>query len=317
MIFAGPRRYLDGHCPEAIPTAPPELRIEVLHDLPDAAPDRWRCLIAKDSDDFARSGRQFLRLQEDVAGDTRRFELIGGLVVEATPTQQRLRIRAPATMHPDTLGAFIMGTAMLCYFKALRRLCLHAAVAAREGAVALICGPSGAGKSSLAASLHKQGWFIVVEDLAVVEPVHGKFLIRPGYGSLRLWPDSVDALSLRNESAPIASGAEKQYSPLRRYNGLSPPLSAIVYLRERMPAANASLDLQSERSPAESMARLYANSLAPYMNLPSEVPRLLTLCRQMVCTVPSYSLRLADNWNTIEDATEILSATLLSSALRN
>ena len=34
LVFAGPRRYLDGHCPEAGPQAQPQLWVEVVHDAP-------------------------------------------------------------------------------------------------------------------------------------------------------------------------------------------------------------------------------------------------------------------------------------------
>ncbi len=312
MTIAGPRRYLDGHFPAAAPGSAPELQIEVVHDLADAVPVRWRCLRAHDPESAASSGHQFLRLLEDLSGSSRRFELLHGLVVEAMPTQQRLLVGAPATMHPDTLGAFITGSALLCYFKALRRLCLHAAVIERDGAAILICGPSGAGKSSLAASLHRQGWSIVVEDLAVVEPVEDHFQVRPGYGRLRLWPDSVAALSLRDQSAPIASGAEKRYLQLPPYVGWSPPLAAIVFLGKRLVAATTPLDLQLERSPAVAMAQLYGNCLATYMTLPVEVPSLLAQCRRMVCALPCYSLRLANDWSTIDTASESLTATLRS-----
>lgn len=310
LVFAGPRRYLDGHCPEAGPQAQPQLWVEVVHDAPPADPSEWRSVIGHNDNAAENTGRHLVRMLEHIDGSARRFDLILGLCVEAAPLQRRLRVITPATMHPDTIGAFITGSAMVCYFKAQQRLCLHAAVVARDGRALLICGPSGAGKSSLAAAMQRQGWSVVAEDLAVVEAENGSFRVRPGYGRLRLWSDSVLGLSLGDECLQIASGADKHYLTLQAYEGLSPPLSAIIFLRERAKGAQAPLDLQPIGSPANAMALLFGNSLAPYMNLPGEVRLLLRLCQEMVVALPRYSARFADDWNTIDEATELLAAAL-------
>ena len=317
LVFTGPRRYLDGHCPEADPQARPELRVEVVHHPEAHDPAAWRILSSYSADGDPGTGRHLVRVLEHVDGSARRFELIFGLCVEVAPLQQRLRVVTPATMHPDTIGAFITGSAMVCYFKAQQRLCLHAAVVAREGSALLICGPSGAGKSSLAAAMQRQGWSVVAEDLAVVESENGGFRVRPGYGRLRLWPDSVQGLSLETECFRIATGAEKHYLPLQHYPGFSPPLSAIVFLRERLRAAKSPLDLQPIESPANAMALLYGNSLAPYMSVPVEVRALLRLCQQMVVALPSYSARLADDWSSVDEATRLLAAALVPGVARD
>lgn len=306
VVFAGPRRILDGHCPEAAPDAEPELWIDIVHDHREADPTLWRCLISRNSAVPPGMGRHFVRLLEHVDGATRRFELILGLWVEVALGSRRLRIGAPATMHPDTLGAFVTGSAMLCYFKAQQRLCLHAAVAARDDHALLICGPSGAGKSSLAAAMQRQNWRIVAEDLAVIEFNGAAFQVRPGYARLRLWSDSVRALSLGSQCSQIASGTDKHYLALPTHEGFSPPLSAIVFLREREREAGSPIDVQPMHSPAVAMAQLYANSLAPYMNIPGEVRRLLGMCQQMAAALPSFSVRLADDWSRIDEATTTL-----------
>jgi hypothetical protein len=306
LTIEGPRRFLDGHC-EPLPAdaeAGQRMRLEVLHDTP-ASAIGWRTLVTHDPERARQHGHRFLALLEDPSGQIRRYRMINELTVDASPAQGWLRVHAPAMMHPDTLGAFVIGTAMLCYFKAWRRLCLHAAVLSRDQIAVLLCGPSGAGKSSLAAAMQARGWRVVVEDLAVLEWDGPVARVRPGYGRVRLWRDSVEGLALDERASQIAYGADKHYLPVRTQRDWSPALSRLVFLRERI-ADGVDACQNTMLSSSLALARLYGNSLATYLNPPAEVPGLLQSCRQLATALPCEELRLADGWSRMAQACESL-----------
>jgi hypothetical protein len=90
-------------------------------------------------------------------------------------------------------------------------LVLHAAGARTESGMVLFAGASGSGKSSLAASLHKGGYRLVGDDAIVISETGGKITGRAIYRSLRLFPDSIDALIPRSARlSPVASYTTKQ-----------------------------------------------------------------------------------------------------------
>lgn len=66
---------------------------------------------------------------------------------------------------------------------------IHAsAVVAGDDAVAFLSTNMG-GKTALAAAFLQQGHRLLTDDVLAVEERHGRFLGRPGYPALRMWPD--------------------------------------------------------------------------------------------------------------------------------
>jgi hypothetical protein len=70
---------------------------------------------------------------------------------------------------------------------------LHAtAVDGPEGCCAFL-GNAGIGKSTLAAAFVRRGWTLVCDDCLHFDPGEDGINVVPGYGGLRLWPDSIEA----------------------------------------------------------------------------------------------------------------------------
>jgi len=70
---------------------------------------------------------------------------------------------------------------------------LHAtAVDGPDGCCAFL-GHSGIGKSTLAAALVRRGWQLVCDDCLHFDSGTDRVTVVPGYGGLRLWPDSIEA----------------------------------------------------------------------------------------------------------------------------
>lgn len=77
-------------------------------------------------------------------------------------------------------------------------LVLHASAIAMEGSVVAVLGTSGQGKSTLAAWLASQNYPVLTDDCLVIrwDEEEQEWLAQPSYESVRLWPDSVDALGI-------------------------------------------------------------------------------------------------------------------------
>lgn len=70
----------------------------------------------------------------------------------------------------------------------------HASVVTvKDGAVAFL-GETGYGKSTLAASYALSGAKFLTDDALIIEETLEGCIVHPGHASLRLWPDSVDAI---------------------------------------------------------------------------------------------------------------------------
>lgn len=89
---------------------------------------------------------------------------------------------------------------------------LHgSAVASGDRALAFL-GPKGAGKSTTSAILHSLGYKVVTDDLIALEIRANGVYVRPGFPSLKLYPDAIErALNAdRNSGFRIASDGSKR-----------------------------------------------------------------------------------------------------------
>ena len=73
-------------------------------------------------------------------------------------------------------------------------LIIHASAIGVNGAAILFVGTSGVGKSTLAASFDQSGTTMLCDDAVIVEFADGRATARAIYPSLRLHPDSLEAL---------------------------------------------------------------------------------------------------------------------------
>ena len=66
---------------------------------------------------------------------------------------------------------------------------LHASAAVVDGRAAAFLSSNHGGKSALAATLMQAGHRLLTDDILPIEQVGGRFLGRPGYPCMRMWPD--------------------------------------------------------------------------------------------------------------------------------
>jgi len=122
------------------------------------------------------------------------------------------------------------------------REALHATAVQTPYGVCAFTGPAGAGKSTVAASFLLEGYPVLSDDCLVLEEADGAILATPAYPGLRLWGDTLEALTQDDTSVGVA-----QYTSKQRYVG--------GLLHERFPTAPMPLEriysLERAEDPAD------------------------------------------------------------------
>ena len=181
-------------------------------------------------------------------------------VVDRAGTEVWAEWIAPLTLE-DT-ATYLLGPVM-GYVMLLRGVvCLHAsAVAIGNEAIALV-GPAGSGKSTTAAAFVERGYSVLAEDVVTIDDRRDRFLVRPGYPCIRLWPAAVKALYGSEDHLPkLTPNWDKCYLDLTEQFQREPlPIAAIYQLGERRHDVRAPFIETLDR--AEGLMSLIANTYA-------------------------------------------------------
>ena len=119
------------------------------------------------------------------------------------------------TATPSTIVHLILDHALPRLISLLKNhFVLHASAWVVGGKAVMAVGQSGAGKSTMASWFGRHGYPILTDDCLVLHRDSGSdpWMAQPSYPSVRLWPDSIDALGI--DSAELREFAH--YSGKRR-----------------------------------------------------------------------------------------------------
>jgi hypothetical protein len=167
----------------------------------------------------------------------------------------------PLTLE-DT-ATYLLGPVMGFVLLLRRLVCLHAsAIVVDDAAIALV-GPAGAGKSTTAAAFSARGFSVLAEDVVTLDDREDRFLVRPAYPCIRLWPASAVSLyGSRSALPPLTPNWDKCYLDLTQQSGQFEneprPLAAIYLLGERSDDPRAPFVEPLDR--AEGLISLIANT---------------------------------------------------------
>jgi hypothetical protein len=174
---------------------------------------------------------------------------------------------------------------------------LHAsAVVVGDRAVAFLSANKG-GKSSLAAALMQLGYALLTDDILPLEHVDGRFRGRPGYPTMRMWPDEAGhflgdygALELvhprlTKRRVPVGPGSFGSFCS-------RPQPLACCYLPERRRAADEDTDIEiASLSPRNAVIELVRHSFSARMvEAAGLAPQRLELFTAMARLVPMRRL---------------------------
>lgn len=134
--------------------------------------------------------------------------------------------------HADDARLFLYGTAFGAVILQQGRVPLHATTVVKDGRAVAFAGPSGAGKSTLAYTLMDRGWKLVCDDVTALEPRVGKLFAQPGFASVKLWRDVLEASETDCSTlAPIRAQIDKyRWEARARFHAEAAPLHAMIGL---------------------------------------------------------------------------------------
>src|SRR5689334_1946659 len=248
----------------SIATADVRVSFGVLPEwLNSLAPDQVETAYVADyADEHGNPAFVFAKLHE---GDFYRFTYADKteFVVDRAGREIWTTWLAPLTLE-DT-ATYLLGPVMGFVLLLRGLVCLHASAIVVDGEAIALVGPAGAGKSTTAAAFAARGFSVLAEDVVTLDDRGERFLVRPAYPCIRLWPASAATLfGSRSALPPLTSNWDKCYLDLTkesaRFETEPRELAAIFLLAERRDQRRAPYVESLER--AEALLSLIANTYA-------------------------------------------------------
>jgi hypothetical protein len=216
-------------------------------------------------------------------------------------------IRTKSILNAD-MFTYLLGSVMGCLLRVRKTTCLHAGVVAVGDKALAIIGAKGAGKSTTVAALAQQGLAVLSDDIAPLSEINGEFIVAPGYPRLRLWPNTVSAMSsLTSESLPkVLSSIEKRYLDLtiddtaQQWQFCSKPvqLNAVYVLAGCNSTDKVSITPESQ---AAGMLNLVSNVYPEYSLHDSDSLRNFGVLGRLANCVSVRKVIRSDNLDTLFD----------------
>lgn len=244
-----------------------------------------------------------------------------------TPDREVLRFPDVADFHlwPDRIVAqtadlapsplleiHLLGTVLSYWLERRGLVTLHASAVLLEAGAAGFISTHGGGKTGLAASLMQAGHPLLSDDLLPLEERNGRFLARPGYPQMRMWPDEAIHFLGRYEDLPtvhpdlskrrvaIGSGGPDGFGT---FHGEATPLSCL-YLLDRQPDGDAPIEIR-EVSPRDALIELLRHSFTPLLVEAAGLqPARFDLLSRLVLQVPVKRLSYPSGFDRLPRVAE-------------
>lgn len=223
------------------------------------------------------------------SGEYHCFRYSDGIDFHMDRAGRRIWIDNPRQYPADYLATYLLGP-VLGFVQRLRgTVCLHASAVRIGSSAFLLAGPGGYGKSTTAAALIRHGCAVLTEDVAPIIEDCGRFLVQSGYPSLRLCPDSVQALYGAPDALPRLTPLwDKCGMPLHpardEFHSGTTPISTIYILGERSSAPAA--PFIETLPPAEALRWLIGNTYNSYALTPAMRATEFDLLGRLVRNIP-------------------------------
>jgi hypothetical protein len=187
---------------------------------------------------------------------------------------------------------------------------LHAtAVVIAMGACAF-SGPTGSGKSTLAASFFQAGFRALGDDCLPLLDQDGRIQVLPGYPGMRLWGDTIEALSAESSATiPVANYTTKRRA-LESLSAINFPREPVALSRiyRVIRAADGEPEISSPFiepiSPREAFIELVSSSFPLDIADPEMLARHFRLMEKVASTVPVRRLKVPNDLTRLEAVRE-------------
>ena len=140
-----------------------------------------------------------------------RLRLDSDLVVDVMP-DHRIVTRENALFPQKTIDHFLADQVFPRLLAHVGTFVVHAGAVRIDKAALMLMGNSGRGKSTLVASFDRAGFALLGDDAMIVSSLDATPRVRPVYPSLRLFPDSIEALM----PGAVTAGPMAHYSTKNR-----------------------------------------------------------------------------------------------------
>ena len=220
-----------------------------------------------------------------------RLRFIDQMVLDLLVDDRLIIDRSGPGPFPDSTRQHILHDQLYPRIEAHHdKLVLHAGAYVSDGYSVLVAGASGRGKSSLVASFDQAGLPLLGDDAMIISFADGIARARPVYPSLRLLPDSIEALMPEIITAgPIAHYSRKERIDVagNRQGASEPlPVRAIFAIAEPSPHA-----IQIRRlPPGKACIELLANSFALDPSDTSRARQRMEQASKLLRQAPAFEL---------------------------
>jgi hypothetical protein len=160
----------------------------------------------------------------------------------------------------------LLGTVLSFWLERQGIPALHASAVTVQGQAVAFLSTNKGGKSSLAASLLQAGYPLLTDDILPVEYTDGAFRGRPGYPTVRLWPDEAQHFLGHYEDLPLVHPElAKRRVPVgpdgfAAFCDVSQPLACLYLPERRDPAARETAVEITPVSPRDAVIELVRHS---------------------------------------------------------
>jgi hypothetical protein len=204
---------------------------------------------------------------------------------------RRIDARPHRHVAPETMEHLLADQVLPRCLAQRGDLVLHAAGIAFGRDIALFVGESGRGKSTLAGLFCQAGRTVLTDDCLLLRPTPAAVRALPTYPSLRLQPDSVDAIfpgDTARATLPSYSGKQRFCVPDASGQAAAGCVAAVYFLGDAVAERD---DCKIEPlAPATSCIRLMEQTFQLDALDREAVGRLLGLAGEVVMRVPTFSL---------------------------
>src|SRR5687768_9954920 len=238
------------------------------------------------SDYTGESGEPLLRVFRALGGTYHHFRYADEteFLIDNAGTEIGCCWREPLTI--EDAATYLLGPVMGFVLLLRGVVCLHASAVVIDSEAIALVGPAGSGKSTTAAAFSSRGFSILAEDVVALDHDADRFLVRPAYPCIRLWPASVKALYGDESHLPkLTPNWDKRYLDLTgRFPTKSVPLSAIYVFGERRDESDAPFVQPLDCTDA--LLSLIANTYTNYLIDKNMQARQFDLLTRVLANVP-------------------------------
>ena len=205
----------------------------------------------------------------------------------------KISVTSKSRVSLETLRAYLLGQVLS--FALVRQGIepLHGTVIVTDHGAVLLMGDSTYGKSSLAAAFLKMGYQLLTDDLVVLQPKSGLFVVLPGVPRIKLFPDAAQRfvggigrakrLHPNSDKLVIALGPKKICQ-------LPTPLRAIFVLAEPSKSGKASRITIRRLSQRRAFAATVSNTFNSKITDRDRLRRQFEMATRVVSEVPVKAL---------------------------